>query len=207
MKKFIIQDNQLRLGNVEFHRDLRNPTGSIPTGGGFYYIRGNENKVIFYGSSVDFGNVTEKDLITVRESGNFPLHLENFDWFFSRESMLFEILKDGNLLIEIYNPKKDKNMKLNFCGAIDALKSGKRLTREGWNGKDMFVFKQIPAEIALDIIPKMQSVPEDVKLKMLADGTTLKYTNQLAIVNKNGNVNSWLPSVEDIFAEDWIILD
>jgi len=95
---------------------------------------------------------------------------------------------------------------LNFGKAIDALKQGKMITRTGWNGSGMFVFKQIPAEIGLEIIPKMQSVPQSVKDAILKNGTTLKYTNQMAIVNSDGRVDSWVASSSDIFAEDWVIL-
>ena len=97
--------------------------------------------------------------------------------------------------------------KLNYGQAIESLKNGKKITREGWNGKGMFVFKQIPAEIGLDIIPKMQSVPQSVKDEMLKNGTTLKYTNQMVIVNADGRVDSWVASSSDTFANDWIELD
>lgn len=90
-----------------------------------------------------------------------------------------------------------------FSRALEALKNGGMITRLGWNGKDMFVFKQIPADIGLHIIPKMQSVPQRVKDHMLKKETNLKYTNQLAIVKPDGTVDSWIPSVSDLFAEDW----
>ena len=52
---------------------------------------------------------------------------------------------------------------MNFGKAIEALKEGKLVARDGWNGKGMFVMKQIPAEIGLDIIPRMQSVQQSAK--------------------------------------------
>lgn len=97
--------------------------------------------------------------------------------------------------------------KLNFGQAIEAAKEGKMIAREGWNGKGMFVFKQIPADIGLDIIPKMQSVPDSVKAKMVRDGVTLKYTNQMALVQPDGRVDSWVASSSDTFAEDWMIVE
>lgn len=96
---------------------------------------------------------------------------------------------------------------VNFGAAIEALKEGKRISRNGWNGKNMFIFKQIPAEIGLEIIPKMQSVPQSVKDYMVATKTTLKYSNQMVIVNNEGKVDSWVASSSDTFATDWIILD
>ena len=93
---------------------------------------------------------------------------------------------------------------MNFGEAIKALKEGKCISREGWNGKGMFVFKQVPAEIDNDIIPKMQSVPESAK-KILTtrNQEPIFYTNQMVIVHPTGRIDSWAPSSSDIFAEDW----
>ena len=96
---------------------------------------------------------------------------------------------------------------MNFGQAVEALKEGKLVTREGWNGKGLFVMKQIPAEIGLDIIPKMQSVQESAKKVLVSRGTTLKYENQMLIIKPNGTADSWVPSSSDVFAEDWVILD
>jgi len=96
---------------------------------------------------------------------------------------------------------------MTFGLAIEALKLGKAIARKGWNGKGMFIFKQIPAEIGLDIIPKMQSVPQSVKDEMIKRAQTLKYTNQMAIVNNDGRVDSWVASSSDTFAEDWYIVE
>ena len=105
---------------------------------------------------------------------------------------------------------------LNFGEAIEALKDGKLVARKHWNAKrvvqalPMFLFKQIPAEIGLDVIPKMQSVPQDGKDLMLKYNTTLKYNNQIAVVNQDGRidgtVDNWTPSISAILAEDWYIL-
>lgn len=95
---------------------------------------------------------------------------------------------------------------LNFGEAIEALKQGKMISRSGWNGSGMFIFKQVPAHIGLETIPKMQSVPNDVKEHLLTIETELKYTNQMCIVNHEGRVDSWVASSSDTFAEDWYIL-
>ena len=79
------------------------------------------------------------------------------------------------------------------------------IARNSWE-VGTFVFKQIPAEINLDIIPKMQSVPLSVKAEMQRREQTLKYRDQLAIVDEFGNVDSYTPSVQDILAHDWIVV-
>ena len=95
---------------------------------------------------------------------------------------------------------------MNFGLIIEALKQGKLAQRESWNGKGMFIMKQIPAEIGLDIIPKMQSVQQSAKDILINRGTTLKYENQMLIIKEDGTADSWVPSSSDVFAEDWIII-
>lgn len=53
--------------------------------------------------------------------------------------------------------------KMNFGMAIMALKAGFPIRRSGWNGKGLMVFKQVPAHIESDVIPKMQSLPQSAK--------------------------------------------
>lgn len=96
---------------------------------------------------------------------------------------------------------------MNFGEAIEALKNGKLVSRSGWNGKGMYVVKQIPATIGLDIIPKMQSLPQAAKDNLLKREQPIAYTNQMLIVNADGRADSWVPSSSDCFAEDWGIVD
>lgn len=93
-----------------------------------------------------------------------------------------------------------------FGTAIKALKEGYKVAREGWNGKGLFVYKQIPANIGTEIIPKMQSVPQSVKDTMIERNQSLNYRNQCVIVDVNGNVDNWAPSISDVFAEDWTVV-
>ena len=104
---------------------------------------------------------------------------------------------------------------LNFGEVIEKLKLGYALRRKGWNGKGIFVFMQIPSEISIDIVPRMQSLPSRVKdqfIKRVMDRDkkdefeTIFYSNQLAIVHPNNTINGWVPSVSDIFANDWVIV-
>ena len=99
------------------------------------------------------------------------------------------------------------NENVNFGQAIEALKEGKRVARKGWNGIGMFVFKQIPASIGVNIIPNMQSLPLNVKNEFVHRGTNINYSNQMCIVKPDNTIDSWVASASDIFAEDWEILD
>ena len=91
-------------------------------------------------------------------------------------------------------------------GAVNALKLGLAVRRKGWNGKGLFVVKQIPSHITSDIIPKMQSLPQSAKnILMSRKNPHIDYTNQMLIINPDGRADSWVPSVSDIFADDWEI--
>lgn len=97
---------------------------------------------------------------------------------------------------------------LDFGCAIDLLKSGVAVRRKGWNGKGLFVVKQIPSHIEGDIIPKMQSLPQIAKdILMSRENPHIDYTNQMLIINPNGRADSWVPSSSDVFAEDWEVVD
>jgi hypothetical protein len=99
------------------------------------------------------------------------------------------------------------NENLNFGQAIEALKQGKRVARQGWNGKGMFVFKQVPANVGIQYVPNMQSLPQSVKDEFVKRGENLVYSNQMCIVKQDNTMDSWVASSSDIFAEDWIILE
>lgn len=72
---------------------------------------------------------------------------------------------------------------MDFGKAIEALKEGKRVTRKGWNGKNMWLRLQIP----------------DAHSKM-----TLPY---IYMKTADNNQVPWLASQTDMLSEDWCILD
>lgn len=96
--------------------------------------------------------------------------------------------------------------RMSFGIAIWALKFGLAIRRSGWNG--LFVIKQIPAHIGSDVIPKMQSLPQSAKDLILKGKGFVDYTSQCLIYNENtGRADSWVPSISDVFAEDWEIVN
>lgn len=97
---------------------------------------------------------------------------------------------------------------VNFGGAIDLLKAGLAVRRKGWNGKGLFIVKQVPSHITGEIIPNMQSLPQSAKvILMKRENPHIDYTNQMLIINPDGRVDSWVPSSSDIFANDWEVVD
>lgn len=106
--------------------------------------------------------------------------------------------------LERMSDGKESLNNYNFGTAIKFLKAGGAVRRAGWNGKGMFVIKQVPAHITSETIPNMQSLPQIAKdILMKRQKPCLKYTNQMLIIDQDGRADSWAPSSSDIFAEDW----
>ena len=74
---------------------------------------------------------------------------------------------------------------MSFGDAIEILKQGGAIRRKGWNGKGLMVFKQVPAHIESDVIPKMQSLPQSAKDLILKGKGFIDYTSQCLIYNEN----------------------
>lgn len=93
---------------------------------------------------------------------------------------------------------------LSFEQILPLIRVGYAVRRSKWNECGLMVFKQVPARITSDIIPKMQSLPDEAKRHILAAGDHINYVDQCLIFNpENGEANSWSPSLADIFACDW----
>ena len=126
------------------------------------------------------------------------------------QSSIFNRLSNillGRLSFDYGNGMECATEELSFGSAISALSNGLAVRRSGWNGKGLFVVKQIPAHITSDIIPKMQSLPQSAKdILMKRENPHIDYTNQMLIVNPDGRADSWVPSLSDVFADDWVVV-
>lgn len=93
---------------------------------------------------------------------------------------------------------------LNFGAAIEALKSGRKIRRSGWNGKGMFLFL-LPA----GTIPK--SAIHDPMLKKVLENNGSDHFEALGTIRmKTADdkiLTGWLASQTDILSEDWEILE
>lgn len=93
---------------------------------------------------------------------------------------------------------------LSFGVAIELLINGYAVRRKGWNGKNLMIFKQVPAQIPSEIIPRMQSLPQEAKRLILEHKGEINYESQCLIYNsETGRADSWVPSISDVFATDW----
>ena len=126
--------------------------------------------------------------------------------YHTRTEYGYESWSPKKLFEESYREVKEETP-ICFGDAIDVLKQGGAIRRKGWNDKWVFVIKQIPAHIESDIIPKMQSLPQSAKDLILKSKGFIDYTSQCLIYNENtGRADSWVPSISDVFAEDWEII-
>ena len=85
---------------------------------------------------------------------------------------------------------------LTFGDAIHMLKMGAKVARSGWNGKGMFIY-YVPA----DHYPARTEAA-----KSHFGGSLVPYNAYLAIKNVNETVSTWVPSINDCLAEDWIVV-
>jgi len=85
-----------------------------------------------------------------------------------------------------------------FGWAIRMLKDGRRMTREGWNGKGMFIVLQ-------------RGYPEGIPINRntaeatgLPEGTVCRFLPYLMMRTVDGSFMPWLASQTDMLAEDWL---
>ena len=113
---------------------------------------------------------------------------------------------------EAENLKSRHSFKLynmDFGEALQALKQGKMLQRTTGD-LDSFIFRQVPADIDISIVPRMQSLPDKVKAEFQerykrSGIPGISYDNQFALVKPYNEIESWSPSVSDVQANDWVI--
>ncbi|HDR6289496.1 TPA: DUF2829 domain-containing protein [Bacillus cereus] len=89
---------------------------------------------------------------------------------------------------------------MNFGSALELLKQGSQLAREGWNGKDMFVVYQKGYP---DGIPCNKQTAEAWGLN---EGELFKVRPYLQLRCADGTHAMWVPSISDILSNDWIEL-
>jgi len=87
---------------------------------------------------------------------------------------------------------------MNFGEAIECLKAGKRVAREGWNGKGMFLFLVPGSTFEVNRAPLLGIYPA---------GTKINYQPHIDMKTAQDTVVPWLASQSDVLAEDWEIVE
>ena len=86
---------------------------------------------------------------------------------------------------------------MTFGLALEALKMGLKAARTGWNGKGMFVYMVPPASYP---------VQTGAAKSHFGEGSMVPYNAYMAIKNVDNTVSTWVPSVNDCLAEDWVLV-
>lgn len=92
---------------------------------------------------------------------------------------------------------------MNFGQALEALKEGKKVAREGWNGSGMFAVistgkKQNPSEGFWN---------EHLKAHAEKIGGAMDVRPAFMLKTAQDDVAYWAPSGSDCLAEDWVTID
>lgn len=87
---------------------------------------------------------------------------------------------------------------LTFGDVVHMLKLGKKAQRAGWNGKGMFVFLVNGSKFNVSRPPLLGIFP---------DGMEISYRPHIDIKNVDGSISTWVPSIGDVLAEDWLIVE
>jgi len=91
----------------------------------------------------------------------------------------------------------DRRKYFTFGEALDLMKSGRRMTRDGWNGKGLSVVYQKGYP---DGIPCNN---QTAKAWGMAEGELFRCEPYLQISTVDGSHAMWVPSIRDCLATDW----
>lgn len=86
---------------------------------------------------------------------------------------------------------------MDFSNALNALKSGARVARTGWNGKGMFLYLVQGSTFAVSRPPLLGIYPE---------GTQIDYRPHIDMRTANGECVPWVASQSDLLETDWEIV-
>jgi len=83
---------------------------------------------------------------------------------------------------------------MDFGQALSAIKDGKKVAREGWNGKGMFIFLVPGSRFVVNRPPLLGIYPA---------GTEIEYHAHIDMKAADGKIVPWLASQTDVLATDW----
>ena len=118
---------------------------------------------------------------------------------YALDAVKFEEDYRENQKVEPANDEWKRNR--SFSTALDWLKRGEKISRKGWNGKNMFVVYQKGYP---DGIPCNKNTAEAWGMK---EGELFKCEPYLQIKMVNGSHAMWVPSINDVLSNDWEIYE
>lgn len=89
-------------------------------------------------------------------------------------------------------------MNITFGIALELIKNGRKVSRLGWNGKDMFIFLVPGSTFKVSRPPLLGIYPE---------GTEINYHSHIDMRTADGQIVPWVASQSDLLAVDWQIVE
>lgn len=97
---------------------------------------------------------------------------------------------------------------MNFGQAIEAMKEGKKVAREGWNGKNMFIVLMPGLKLPPYNTQGTERKVNDRTAKWIGEDTPLDSQPYIAMYTaKKQWQPGWLASQPDMLSEDWEIVE
>ena len=119
--------------------------------------------------------------IRVENSGEFAYLMEEF----------------ANIIRNSEKNSENNQYNLTFGQALEALKSGKRVSRKGWNGKGMYLFIMKGGLSGAEVHKQHEYLDDKIEIQ---DCICMKTVQNTVCVG-------WLASQTDMLAEDWEIIE
>lgn len=136
----------------------------------------------------------------VKENGTITMHCKdgNVIPFLETEDIFVDldnIVADNWIICDDIDEPKLNIQTFTFGEAISNLKRGKRVQREGWNGKGQYI----------ELAERVTYI--NAKGEIINEGHSDIGNKVIAFVGTSGVQLGWLASQADMLAEDWKIAD
>lgn len=96
------------------------------------------------------------------------------------------------------NAYQDIEVGMSFGNALEMIKKGRMVARNGWNGTGMFVFLVKGSHFRVNRPPLLGIFPE---------GTGIDYRPHIDMKTANGDIVPWVASQSDMLCNDWVVVD
>ena len=85
-----------------------------------------------------------------------------------------------------------------FGYALNQLKQGRKLAREGWNGKNKFIYLVNGSNFEVNRPPLLGIYPP---------GKKIDYRSHIDMRTADGSCVPWVASQTDLLADDWVSVE
>lgn len=81
-RKWIVENSDIKLGNVEYHSELCKNREDV-IGGGYFWFDTAKKKLFLYGKSEDFGVVKIENFKQLFDNFYFSCHFDGYDLYYA----------------------------------------------------------------------------------------------------------------------------